>query len=240
MTTVSETLAPPAAAAPAPAPGGAPRKSLARDYLETILVCVIFVVFSRAFVFQQSKIPSGSMRDTLLEGDYIMVNRFIYAPTDFGWERAILPLRELRRGDVVVFKQPQEPETDYIKRLIGLPGDVVEVRSGYVWVNGEKLEEPYVQDAYRRHGTVNYGPITVRQDSYFVLGDHRDQSYDSREWGQVPRDLVKGRALLIWYSFPEDGDDARPGVQRQVRSWLEKAIFFLPRSRWGRCFHLIR
>ncbi len=239
MTTVAETL-------PQPADARAStrvlpqRKSLARDYLETILVCVIFVVFSRAFVFQQSKIPSGSMRDTLLEGDYIMVNRFVYAPTDFGWESAILPVRELRRGDVIVFKQPQEPETDYIKRLIGLPGDVVEVRAGYVWVNGQKLDEPYVKDEYRRHGTVNFGPIAVRPEHYFVLGDHRDQSYDSRDWGQVQRDLVKGRALLIWYSFPEGGDENGPGVRRQVRSWLEKAIFFLPRSRWGRCFDLIR
>lgn len=215
-------------------------KSLARDYLETILVCVIFVVFSRAFVFQQSKIPSGSMRDTLLEGDYIMVNRFVYAPTDWTWERALLPVRDPRRGDVIVFKQPQEPETDYIKRLIGLPGDVVELRAGHVWVNGQKLDEPYVQNAYRHHGTVNFGPVAVREGHYFVMGDHRDQSYDSRDWGQVHRDLVKGRALLIWYSFPEDGDENGPGVRRQVRSVFEKLVFFFPRSRWGRCFDLIR
>jgi len=239
MTSATEAL-PRETAVPVAPPGALAGKSLVRDYLETILVCVIFVVFSRAFVFQQSKIPSGSMRDTLLEGDYIMVNRFVYAPTDFGWERAILPVRELRRGDVVVFKQPQEPETDYIKRLIGLPGDVVELRSGYVWVNGQELDEPYIENAYRHHGTVNFGPIAVRQDHYFLLGDHRDQSYDSRDWGQVHRDLVKGRALLIWYSFPEDGDENGPGVRRQVRSWLEKAFFFLPRSRWGRCLDLIR
>jgi len=239
MISATETLSPPleadSGARVVPAP-----KSLARDYLETILVCVIFVVFSRAFVFQQSKIPSGSMRDTLLEGDYIMVNRFVYASTDFAWERALLPLRELRRGDVVVFKQPQEPETDYIKRVIGLPGDVVELRAGYVWVNGQKLDEPYVPNAYRHHGTVNFGPIAVREHHYFVLGDHRDQSYDSRDWGQVHRDLVKGRALLIWYSFPENGDENGPGVRRQVRSLFEKVIFFFPRSRWGRCFDLIR
>ncbi len=239
MTSASETLSPPLGATTDARPAVAP-KSLVRDYLETILVCVIFVVFSRAFVFQQSKIPSGSMRDTLLEGDYIMVNRFVYAPTDFAWERALLPVREPRRGDVIVFKQPQEPETDYIKRLIGIPGDVVEVRAGYAWVNGRKLDEAYVQDEYRRHGTVNFGPIAVRDNHYFVMGDHRDQSYDSRDWGQVHRDLVKGRALLIWYSFPENGEENGAGVRRQVRSLFDKVVFFFPRSRWGRCFDLIR
>ncbi len=215
-------------------------KSVARDYLETILICVIFVIFSRAFVFQQSKIPSGSMRDTLLEGDYIMVNRFVYAQPSFAWEKALLPTRELRRGDVVVFKQPREPEMDYIKRLIGLPGDVVEMRDGYVFVNDEKLEEPYVEETYRRRDRSNYGPRRVLPNHYFVLGDHRDASYDSRSWGQVHRDLIKGRALLIWYSFPEDGDSHTADVGRQMKSWLEKAIYFIPRSRWSRCFTLIR
>ena len=94
--------------------------------METILVCVIFLIFSRAFVFQQSKIPSGSMEDTLLIGDFILVNRYVFSPTQFEWEKRFLPVREIRRGDVIVFKFPSEPEIDYIKRVIGLPGDVVE------------------------------------------------------------------------------------------------------------------
>lgn len=220
------------AAAPAHA------KSVTREYVETILICVIFVIFSRAFVFQQSKIPSGSMMDTLLVGDYIMVNRFVYAQSDFAWERSLLPLRELRRGDVVVFKQPNEPEVDYIKRLIGLPGDTVEVRRGRVYVNGEQLDEPYVQDDYRR-GVPDTGPVLVEPEHYFVMGDHRNASYDSREWGQVPRGMIKGRALLIWYSFPEENGQAA-GLRRQMRSWVEKAIYFPFRSRWSRCFTLIR
>jgi len=213
-------------------------KSVTREYAETILICVIFVIFSRAFVFQQSKIPSGSMMDTLLVGDYIMVNRFVYAQTDFDWERRLLPVRDLRRGDVVVFKQPNEPEVDYIKRLIGLPGDTVEMRRGQLYVNGEPLDEPYVEDDYRR-GLSDVGPIEVRPDHYFVMGDHRNASYDSREWGQVPKGMIKGRALLIWYSFPEEhGQPA--DLSRQMRSWAEKAIYFPFRSRWSRCFTLIR
>lgn len=215
-------------------------KSLVRDYAETILICVIFVIFSRAFVFQQSKIPSGSMRDTLLEGDYIMVNRFVYAPTTFAWERSLLPVRELSRGDVVVFKMPHEPEIDYIKRLIGLPGDVVELRDGAAWVNGRRLDEPYVAESYRQSGVTDFGPVRVEPEHYFFMGDHRNASYDSREWGQVPRDLIKGRALLIWYSFPEAGDGSGITVGTQMRGWAEKLLFFIPRSRWSRCFTLIR
>jgi len=226
-------------AVPARDAGDATRaKSVTREYVETILICVIFVIFSRAFVFQQSKIPSGSMMDTLLIGDYIMVNRFVYAQSDFDWERRVLPVRALRRGDVVVFKQPNEPEVDYIKRLIGLPGDTIEVRRGQVYVNGERLDEPYVKDEYRR-GVSDLSPVRVEPDHYFVMGDHRNASYDSREWGQVPRGMIKGRALLIWYSFPE-GTGQTAGLRRQMRSWVEKAIYFPFRSRWSRCFSLIR
>ncbi|HXV75211.1 MAG TPA: signal peptidase I [Candidatus Polarisedimenticolaceae bacterium] len=213
-------------------------KSVAREYAETILICVIFVIFSRAFVFQQSKIPSGSMMDTLLIGDYIMVNRFVYAGSSFDWERKLLPVRDLRRGDVVVFRMPREPEVDYIKRLIGLPGDVVEVRQGRVYVNGELLDEPYVKDDYRR-GVSDMAAERVRADHYFVMGDHRNASYDSREWGQVPRRLIKGRALLIWYSFPEEHAQSTE-ITRRMKSWVEKIVYFPFRSRWSRCFTLIR
>jgi len=215
-----------------------PPKGLIRDYVETILVCVIFVIFSRAFVFQQSKIPSGSMEDTLLIGDYIMVNRFVYAPTRFDWERALLPARPVRRGDIVVFKFPNEPEVDYIKRVVGLPGDTVEIRRGVVHVNGERLVEPFVNEAYRVRE--DREPVRVEEGHYFVMGDHRDRSADSRVWGQVPRELIKGRALLIWWSYEERADDVdRKGLER-VKSMLSKAAHFLTKSRWSRCFSLIR
>jgi signal peptidase I len=217
------------------------QKPLIRDYIETILVCVMFVIFSRAFVFQQSKIPSGSMMDTLLIGDYIMVNRFVYAPNSFDWEKSILPLRTIERGDVIVFKQPDEPEVDFIKRVIGLPGDIVELRGGRLFVNGTQIEEEYVTDEYRRRdGRKNFGPIEVLPDRYFVLGDHRNQSADSRFWGQVPRGLVKGRALLIWWSYEEQESKIYMSLSERLTSWGGKILHFFTRTRWTRCFDLIR
>lgn len=215
-----------------------PPKGIIRDYLETILVCVIFVIFSRAFAFQQSKIPSGSMEDTLLIGDYIMVNRFIYAPLQFDWEKKILPVREVKRQDVVVFKFPDEPEIDYIKRVVGLPGDTLEIRRGYLYVNGVGIPEPYVEDKYRR--IQDFGPVRVDPDHFFVMGDHRDRSSDSRSWGQVPRELLKGRALLIWWSYPEQAGDINLRGTDRLKAIGTKLIHFFDRSRWSRCFRIIR
>jgi signal peptidase I len=216
-----------------------PQKGVLRDYTETILVCVIFVIFTRAFAFQQSKIPSASMEDTLLVGDYIMVNRFVYSPASFGWERSILPQRELRRGDVVVFKYPSEPEIDYIKRVLGLPGDTVEVRDGHAYVNGARLDEPYVKASYRTPDN-DFGPERVEPGHYFMMGDHRNKSSDSRAWGQVPRELIKGRALLIWWSYDEDPAGADATGVDQAKSVLHKLTHFVSGSRWSRCFSVIR
>jgi len=223
-------------------------KSLFREYAETILVCVIFVIFSRTFVFQQSKIPSGSMETTLLNGDYIMVNRFIYPPISFEWARRLLPRREIRRDDIVVFKFPQEPETDYIKRVVGLPGDTIELIDGYLYVNGERQAEPWIQDDFRyfTSGGMRLGfirdvpPVTVEPGKVFVMGDHRNSSRDSREWGQLPMHLIKGRALLIWWSFEEQESLVNPTFAQLVRSWGRKLVFFFTGTRWSRCFSLIR
>lgn len=223
----------------ATAPEAPPPKGVLRDYVETILVCVIFVLFTRAFVFQQSKIPSGSMENTLLVGDYIMVNRFVYAPTQWEWEKSLMPVRDIRRGDVVVFKYPDTPEIDYIKRVIGLPGDKVEVRDGDLWLNDEKLDEPFVVPEHRTPR--EYFPAQVVQPGHlFVMGDHRNASSDSRRWGQLPIGLVKGRALLIWWSYPDERDNAlRPGTD-QLAALGRKIVTFPWRSRWSRCFDLIR
>jgi signal peptidase I len=220
-----------------------PRKGILRDYTETILVCVIFVIFSRAFVFQQSKIPSGSMMDSLLIGDYIMVNRFVYAPTSFDWEEKILPIRSIRRGDIVVFKYPRDPGVDYIKRVIGLPGDTVKFQDGYLFVNGVAVDEPYVKDEYRILDTPknkNFGPVTVGPGEYLVCGDHRDSSADSREWGPVPEGLLKGRALLIWYSYEEKANSHMDNTVERVKSWGDKIVHFFSKTRFRRIFSLIR
>lgn len=218
-----------------------PPKALLRDYAETILICVIFVIFSRAFVFQQSKIPSGSMMDTLLVGDYIMVNRFVFAPYAFEWERWLLPQRQIRRGDVVVFKWPEQPEVDYIKRVVGLPGETVELREGYLYVDGHRVEEPYVPDEYRRTDiNRNFGPEPIAPGHYLVLGDHRNASSDGRVWGQVPQALMKGRALLVWWSYEEEAASPYMSLTTRLKSWGSKAAHLFTRSRWSRCFKLIR
>jgi len=214
------------------------QKGLARDYVETILVCVIFVMFARAFVFQQSKIPTGSMEDSLLPGDYIIVDRTAYAPTSFDWESRLHPGGRAERGDVIVFKYPLEPEVDYIKRVIGVPGDIVQVRDDGVHVNGKLLDEPYVAERYRI-GNVPTRPVRVADGHLFVMGDHRNDSLDSRYWGQVPQALVKGRAVVIWWSFPEN-DGARPSAGQRFRTWGRKISGFFTRTRWNRCLKRIQ
>ncbi len=213
-----------------------PSKSTAREYAETILICVLIFVFLRAFVFQQSEIPSGSMEDTVLPGDYILVNRLTYAPTVFDWERRLLPVDPIGRGDLVVFKHPLEPERDYIKRVIGLPGDTVEIRGGYVFVNGERLAEPYVDPLYRTREYVSARRIP--QGEYFLMGDHRCDSADSRSWGTVPAHLVKGRAFLILFSTTAPPVDGEPG-KVTIKSTLRKLWYIVFHSRWDRALRTI-
>lgn len=222
---------------------GAPRKGMLRDYFETIVVCVIFVIFSRGFVFQQSKIPTGSMENTLLVGDYIMVNRFAYAPTATSLEKKLLPLRDIERQDVIVFKFPEDPDTDFIKRVIGLPGDRVEMRAGRTYVNGELLDEPYMVDEHRDYQPYpppGIEPSPVPDNCYFVMGDHRNNSKDSRFWGCVPKDLVRGRAFIIWFSYPEAPNEYMLRGGAWLKALGQKLLHFIPSSRWSRCFTIIR
>src|SRR5919202_538960 len=120
------------------------RKSTAREYFESICVAVILALFVRTFVVQAFKIPTGSMENNLLIGDHLLVNKFIFGPTESSMERALLPMGTIRRGDVIVFKSPVEPDRDFIKRVVGLPGDTVELRAKKVYINGSPLDEPYV------------------------------------------------------------------------------------------------
>jgi signal peptidase I len=189
-----------------------PKKSTAREYFESILIAVLLALFARTFVVQAFKIPTGSMEPNLLVGDHLLVNKFIFSPTLSGVERALLPNREIRRGDIVVFKYPEEPERDFIKRVIGLPGETIELRNKKVHINGQPLDEKYVHyifppaeggepKAWDLRET--YGPVSVPADHFFMMGDNRDNSQDSRYWGFLPRSYVKGRALVIYWSFDE-------------------------------------
>jgi len=215
-----------------------PPKSVIREYVEIILTCLLFILFLRTYVLQQSDIPSGSMEDTILVGDYIIVNRFLYAPTLWEWERFLLPVREIRRSDVVVFKHPPDPARDFIKRVVGVPGDTVELRRGFLFVNGEPVEEPYLNELYRQASS--FGPVTVPSGQYFLLGDHRNHSSDSRVWGPVPQGLIKGRALLVLFSTDAAPDPDRPPDQVTLRSMGSKLYNLVFRSRWDRAFRAIR
>jgi signal peptidase I len=186
------------------------KKSVLREYFQSLVIAVLLALFVRTWVFQAFKIPTGSMEQNLLIGDHLIVNKMVFAPSATGVERAILPGRPIARGDVIVFKFPEDPERDFIKRVVGLPGDRLEMRRKQVFVNGERLDEPYVQhlvppapDGPPRTGDKleEYGPVTVPADQYFMMGDNRDNSEDSRYWGFLPESNVKGQALFIYFSF---------------------------------------
>ena len=225
------------------------RKSTIREYFESIVIAVILALFVRTWVVQAFKIPTGSMENNLLIGDHLLVNKFVFGPQLSTAERAILPMRDIKRGDIVVFKYPDEPERDFIKRVIGLPGETIELRNKKVFVNGVGLEEPYVHflEASHMAGEVTsfdvrerYGPVTVPKDQYFVMGDNRDNSQDSRYWGFLPRHYVKGKALLIYWSYDAGADAmAESGAGATVKQLFSVATHFFTRTRWERLLHQI-
>ena len=226
-------------------------KSTLREYFESIVVAVILALFIRTFVVQAFKIPTGSMEQNLLIGDHLLVNKFVFSPTATDAERSLLPVTSINRGDVIVFKYPEDPERDFIKRVIGLPGDVVEVRHKRVYIDGRPLDEPYVyylrppSAAASPFGVAalreQYGPVTVPPSEYFVMGDNRDNSQDSRYWGFLPRDLVKGRALIIYWSYESGTDELyATGSGSVIRRLWSGITDFFTHSRWERFLHPIR
>lgn len=227
-----------------------------RDYLEALLIAVIFATFARSFVVQAFRIPSTSMAENLLVGDHIVVNKFIYGARPSALERALFPGRQIRRGDVVVFRFPDDPSRDFIKRCVGLPGDRIELRNKRLFVNGEPQDEAawvshrddrtyprsiFLSEEYRYRD--NLGPLSVPSDEYFFLGDNRDESSDSRFWGTVPGKYIKGRALLVYWSFATDDANASPswpGLGVRLRQLADVVVHFPSRTRWGRSLRLVR
>ena len=194
------------------------RKSPVREYFESICIAVILALFVRTFVVQAFKIPTGSMENNLLIGDHLLVNKFVFAPTLSSIENTLLPIDPIHRGDILVFKFPQDPNRDFVKRVIGLPGETLEMRNKKIYINGTRIDEPYVHflfpvdenapntvDVSGSGVQLNYGPVVVPADQYFMMGDNRDNSEDSRYWGFMPRLYVKGKALFVYFSFGEGG-----------------------------------
>ena len=229
------------------------KKSTLREYFESIVIAVILALFIRTFVVQAFKIPTGSMEETLLIGDHLLVNKFVFGPAATGLERGLLPIGTIARRDVLVFKYPEEPDRDFIKRVIGLPGETVELRQKKVYINGTALDEPYVHfltapaAASEFHEVTSfdvrerYGPVTVPANHYFVMGDNRDNSQDSRYWGFLPRENIKGKSLVIYWSYQaerEDYQDESAGAT--VKGLVSVFAHFFTRTRWDRMFHQTR
>lgn len=200
-----------------------------REYAEALIVALLLALFIRGFVVQAFKIPSESMLDTLLVGDHLLVTKFTYGIQWPFSDKVAVPMADPKRGEIIVFRYPVDPDKDFIKRVIGVPGDVVEIKAQQVFVNGQLQEEPYVRHTEPvavpnpHMGEVNQDPdkyfdrnsftwkrdwmpkTTVPPGQYFVMGDNRDHSYDSRFWGFVTREAIRGRALIIYWSWDFTG-----------------------------------
>ncbi len=218
------------------------KKSVAREYFEAIVLAVILALFFRTFVVEAFKIPSASMEDNLLIGDHILVNKFAYAPTNFRWEKKILPIRDIKRTDVIVFKYPEDVTRNFIKRVIGVGGDTLEIRHRQVYINGKPIRETYTfyKPEYAGLTAEDFGPVHVPGGYYFCMGDNRDNSKDSRAWGFVPKDYIKGRAFMIYWSFKGPEETGPVAAGQRIGDLVNTIIRFIPDTRWRRFFHIIR
>ena len=193
-----------------------PPKGKLRENIEALVIAIILALFIRAFVVQAFKIPSGSMKNTLLIGDYILVNKFVYGVKIPFTNITAIPIKAPKRGEIIVFKFPQDPSKDFIKRVVGIGGDTVEIKDKQVFINGELQEEEfsvhsdsrifnnarmYPQEMLNRD---NIGPVTIPEGKLFVMGDNRDESNDSRFWGFVDQSAVKGKAFVIYWSWDKN------------------------------------
>jgi signal peptidase I len=186
------------------------RKGLIREYAESIVIAVLLALVIRTYLVQAFKIPSGSMEDTLAIGDHLLVSKFMYGTKIPFVDARVLTIRDPRQGDVIVFEYPEDPSKDFIKRVVGVPGDVVEGKEKKVYVNGKPYEN--IHEVHKEKDLIpkemnprdTFGPITVPANSYFVMGDNRDRSYDSRFWKFVRRDQIKGLAFIKYWSWDRD------------------------------------
>ncbi|HDS16823.1 MAG TPA: signal peptidase I [Proteobacteria bacterium] len=181
------------------------RGGVIREYAESIVIAILIALFIRAFIVQAFKIPSGSMEPTLLVGDHLLVNKFIYGIKLPLVERKFFVFREPQRGDIVVFIFPQDQKKDFIKRVVGVAGDKVEVRRKKIYINDKAWQDSYGVYRDPENDSLvprdNFGPVVVPAEQVLVMGDNRDRSYDSRFWGFVPVNQIKGKALILYWSW---------------------------------------
>ena len=233
---------------------GGRRTSVIREYVEALIVAAVFLGFTNNFVLKTFYIPSGSMENTLLVGDHLFVNRYIFGPRLSTLEQKLLPARDVRRGDIVIFRSPETPKIDLVKRCLGLPGDELRMVDKELFLNGQEVDD----DAYVIHRDThvypstgasgpysrrrdNWGPLLVPDGHLFCMGDNRDESHDSRAWGPVPLAHVKGRAVMVYWSYGgETPDGTWRGLGHRLKQLANTALGFLTKTRWKRTFKVIR
>lgn len=220
-----------------------------REYFELIAETAVFVFFVMTFVVQAFQIPTGSMEPTLLIGDFLLVDKFVYTNPAFSLEEEILPRKKLGRHDIVVFKYPEDLSKDFVKRVIALEGEKVEIRNKQVYVNEEPIDEKYKvhsddqvygkNDYYHYDEGIrdNFGPVIVPRGFCFVMGDNRDNSYDSRYWGFLPLNYIKGRPWMIYFSYRAEREAY---LKTSLRERLRKFVNFIVKARWKRILHVIK
>jgi signal peptidase I len=211
-----------------------PEKGKLRENVEAIVIAIILALFIRTFIVQAFKIPSGSMIPTLLVGDHILVSKFIFGVKIPYLNITIIPGADPKYDDIVVFEYPKDPKKDYIKRVVGLSGDIVEIKNKKVYINQKKVDDihAYFTDEHvsplMSRPRDNYGPVKVPENSIFVMGDNRDHSYDSRFWGFVDIKALKGKAFIVYFSWDTSEFD-----------WTF-SDFFNINVRWNRLGHLLK
>ncbi len=226
-------------------------KSKATEYIDAILVAVAFLIFINLYIVKTFYIPSSSMENTLLIGDHLFVNKFIYGPTKWEWEKKFLPFRDPKRGDVVIFRSKETPMMDLVKRLIGLPGDIITIQAKQLYLNGKNIDEsayaifrdPFILQGPSAPPRDFFGPFKVRENHFFFLGDNRDFSNDSRFWGDLPRSHIRGRAFLVYWSYGGHtlGANGEPiNAITLAIHLIRTTIGFIPKTRWSRTFHVVR
>ena len=225
-----------------------------REYFVTIIVCTIFALFVTTYVVHPMTVPTPSMEPTILVGDRLLIDKFTIR-NGFRTGLPVTPRHSIERGDIVVFKFPRQPEVLYVKRTIGLPGERLEIKNKIVHINGAPLDEPYKfhsdnyvysdQGQFHMFGgdfkRDNYGPIIIPENSYFVMGDNRDDSADSRYFGLLPRNHIVGSPLFVFWSYEDDSDAyLRSSLTEILSLYAERTFFFLTRTRWNRMGRVVR
>lgn len=236
-----------------PPPSPIRRKSQAREWIESLAFTILFVLVFTRFVAQATQVPTESMKPTIMVGDHFFLDKIAFPANYPEFVRSYLPERSLERGDIVAFRAPGQGEIPFVKRLIGMPGDVIEIQDKNVSINGHPLSEPYKIHVDRTLYTDeiwtpeefkirdNYGPARVPEDSYFVMGDNRDNSNDSRYWGFITREDMIGKPLFVYWSYAADPYvPGRRTLMDRLKDYASIVGHFFTRTRWFRIGMMIR